>query len=135
MRGPTYATLFVVIPNFETRGVWALGIAALLVVDVAISIADFALERRSRANLGGLPSGEYVLHMVMAMLFGAFVALLAPNLAARLRLPADLVGNRYLAPGWVRLTLAIFAIGVAASGFMDAVASARLTRKIAHSIA
>ena len=91
MRGPTYAALFLVIPNFETRGAWAIAVALLLIVDVGISVADFALERKSRANLGGLPSGEYVLHMIMAMLFGAFVTLLAPYLFNCARLDTALV--------------------------------------------
>src|SRR5687768_1062140 len=73
MRGPTYAILFLVVPNFETHGVWAVLLAALLAFDVGISVTDFWLERKSREALGGLPSGEYVLHMIMAMLFGAIV--------------------------------------------------------------
>src|SRR5687767_12477753 len=72
MRGPTYAILFLIVPNFELRGAFAIALALLLLIDIGISIADFWLERQSRAALGGLPSGEYVLHMMMAMVFGAF---------------------------------------------------------------
>ena len=131
MRGPTYATLFLVIPNFETHGIFAIAVAALLVLDVAISIADFALERRSRAHLGGLPSGEYVLHMMLAILFGAFVALAAPNLVDWARLPSALLATDALAAHWVRATLAIFAVGVLSSGLMDALAAMRLMRRCA----
>jgi hypothetical protein len=35
--------------------------------------SDFMLERHSRESFGGLPSGEYVLHIILAMLFGALV--------------------------------------------------------------
>jgi len=45
--------------------------AALFAFEVGISIWDFSLERESRRLLGGLPSGEYVLHMIMATVFGA----------------------------------------------------------------
>jgi hypothetical protein len=121
--------LFLVTPNFETHGLWAIALASLLVFDVGISIADFALERRSRANLGGLPSGEYVLHMLMAILFGAFVALLAPNLIAWARSDTAVVASEALAVGCVRIILGLFAFCVLISGFLDAVAAAQLTRK------
>jgi hypothetical protein len=130
MRGPTYAALFLIIPNFETRGAWAIVIALLLGIDVGISIADFALERKSRANLGGLPSGEYVLHMIMAMLFGAFVTMLMPHLLRWIQAETALIPSSDFARAWMRLTLAAFAIGVLASGFLDAIAALRLSQKM-----
>jgi hypothetical protein len=128
MRGPTYATLFLIVPNFETRGMWAIALALLLVFDVGISIADFALERKSRAELGGLPSGEYVLHMIIAMLFGAFVAALAPLLVDEMIKTTALVPVNDLTAGWIRCVLAIFAIGVLSSGGMDLLAALRLLK-------
>jgi hypothetical protein len=119
MRGPTYAILFLVVPNFETRGLWALLMALLLIFDVGISVADFWLERRSRAELGGLPSGEYVLHMIMAMLFGAFVMAAAPSLLKWIAQPTALMATATLAANWVRMILGIFAAGVLWSGAMD----------------
>ncbi len=73
LRGPTYAALFVLIPNFVIQGFFAWGLLALFAFDLAISIWDFCLEQGSRRFLGGLPSGEYVLHMLMAMVFGGMV--------------------------------------------------------------
>src|SRR5215472_1227318 len=73
LRGPTYAALFLLIPNFELDGLFAWALVTLFVFDVGISIWDFSLEQGSRRFLGGLPSGEYVLHMLMAMVFGALV--------------------------------------------------------------
>ena len=129
LRGPTYAVLFLLIPNFEPRGAWAVFVALLLLIDVGISIADFALERKSRAKLGGLPGGEYVLHMIMAMLFGAFVTLLTPYLFRGTVFDTALVPTDKFAPAWMRFTFAAFAIGVLASGLMDAYAALRLTQK------
>ncbi|HUS34747.1 MAG TPA: hypothetical protein VM680_05280 [Verrucomicrobiae bacterium] len=119
MRGPTYTILFLVVPNFETRGVWALLMALLLIFDVGISVADFWLERRSRAELGGLPSGEYVLHMIMAMLFGAFVMAASPSLLEWMAQPTALVATGAHAASGLRMILAIFAAGVLWSGAMD----------------
>lgn len=126
LRGPTYAILFLIVPNYEVRGAFAVMLALLLVFDVGISVADFWLERTSRAELGGLPSGEYVLHMIMAMLFGAFVMAVAPTLIEWTRGASRIVVDAALAPVWVRCVLATFAVGVFVSGFMDLLAVFRL---------
>ena len=126
LRGPTYATLFLVIPNFELHGAFAIMLAFLLLFDIAISIADFCLERQSRADLGGLPSGEYVLHMLMAMVFGAFVMAAAPTLLASMKSETAIRAADF-APVWLRATLATFALGVFISGLMDLIAALRLT--------
>src|ERR1041385_3693277 len=73
LRGPTYAALFVLIPNFAMQGLFARGLLALFAFDLGISIWDFSLERKSRQFFGGLPSGEYVLHMLMAIAFGGLL--------------------------------------------------------------
>lgn len=119
MRGPTYAILFLAVPNFEMRGAWAVMLALLLAVDVGISIADFWLERESRAGLGGLPSGEYVLHMLMAMLFGAFVMAAWPTVRGWMGQRTELVASAGLASNWVRGALGMFAAGVLWSGALD----------------
>jgi hypothetical protein len=67
LRGPTYATLFLFVPNFAFHGLFFWCLMGLFVVDVGISICDFALERRSRQFFGGLPSGEYVLHIIIGV--------------------------------------------------------------------
>lgn len=74
LRGPTYTTLFLALPNlqFAGAGLWAL--LGVLAFDAAVSIVDFWLEPASRRDLGGLPRGEYVLHVLLAMLFGALIA-------------------------------------------------------------
>src|SRR6266705_2033159 len=57
LRGPTYAVLFLFIPNFLMQGCFAWALLLLFAFDVAISIWDFSLEQGSRRLLGGLPSG------------------------------------------------------------------------------
>src|SRR5262249_8669450 len=54
-RGPTYLLLFVLVPNFALHGLWYWALLGLLVLDLAISVCDFALEKESRCELGGLP--------------------------------------------------------------------------------
>ncbi len=74
LRGPTYALLFFFVPNFELRGTWFALLLVLLVFDAVISVVDFWLEPASRKSAGGLPRGEYLLHVVLAGLFGGLVA-------------------------------------------------------------
>ncbi|MBI3651587.1 MAG: hypothetical protein HY231_11275 [Acidobacteria bacterium] len=47
---------------------------ALFVADLANTLADVLIERRSRASLGGLPSAEYLLHILGSLLSGAAIA-------------------------------------------------------------
>jgi hypothetical protein len=77
LRGPTYALLFSMVPNATFAGAWLWALLALIAFDLAISIADFWLEPASRRALGGLPRGEYLLHVLLAMVFGALVTAVA----------------------------------------------------------
>src|SRR5262249_18846744 len=86
LRGPLYATLFLALPNMSLTGGWVSALYVLLVMDVVITVVDFAVEGASREKLGGLPPGEYVLHMLIGTTFGAFAATTVartwPNLSA-----------------------------------------------------
>src|SRR5690349_10361499 len=117
LRGPTYATLFLLVPNFELHGLFAWGLMALFVFDLGISIWDFSLEQDSRRLLGGLPSGEYVLHMLMAIIFGALVTSILCLEHNWFSAPTDLVWTITGAPVVLRLTLSIMALAVLGSGF------------------
>jgi ligand-binding SRPBCC domain-containing protein len=90
LRGPTYAALFVLIPNFAMHGLYAWLLIGIFVFDLAISVWDFSLEQGSRRFLGGLPSGEYVLHIAIAMLFGALVALVVSGMGEWVGMPSRL---------------------------------------------
>jgi hypothetical protein len=129
LRGPTYCLLFLVVPNFALHGFYFWCLIALFVVDVVISIWDFALERRSRQLLGGLPSGEYVLHILIAMIFGGLVTAYCfggyvwPKLPTQIRYePADV-------PSLLRMILMVMAVLVLLSGMQDAMAAWQLRRR------
>jgi hypothetical protein len=126
LRGPTYAALFVIVPNFQARGWFAWAVIALFVFDVGISIWDFSLEQGSRRLLGGLPSGEYVLHMFMAMLFGGFVASFLYCAENWFHAPTEWIYAPTSVPNALRLTMSLMAVLVLASGLQDAGAALRL---------
>jgi hypothetical protein len=130
LRGPTYALLFVLIPNIALHGTFFWLLIGLFGVDVTISIADFALERRSRAFLGGLPTGEYILHIVLAMLFGALVTSILYTAGGWRTLPTTLL----YAPAEVPLALRIVMTFVMAplvlmSGIQDLIAVRHLGKR------
>ncbi len=128
LRGPTYAALFLLIPNVALHGVFFWLLLGLFVLDVGISVWDFAIERDSRALLGGLPSGEYVLHMVIAMLFGALVTSVCLSAGEWTRLPSRLVYAPADVPVWLRAVMAGMSLVVLYSGLLDLIAACRLSK-------
>ena len=129
LRGPTYAILFVLIPNFALQGAYAWFLIALFVFDVAISIWDFSVEQQSRRLLGGLPGGEYLLHIFMAMLFGALVTSVAYGLGDELRASTRLVYRPAQVPWLLRGVMLVMSVLVFISGAQDARAALRLWRQ------
>jgi hypothetical protein len=130
LRGPTYAALFVLIPNFAVQGLFAWGLLALFAFDVAISIWDFSLEQQSRRFLGGLPGGEYVLHMLIAMVFGGLVAAFLHAARHGFHAATRLAYAPAEVPTVLRFVMLVMAILVLLSGAQDAVASFRLARML-----
>jgi hypothetical protein len=126
LRGPTYAVLFLCVPNLAMHGAYFVAFLALLAFDGAISIWDFAIEAGSRRFLGGLPPGEYVLHVVIAMLFGALVTTVLLRAGHWALLPSRVAWEPTAAPGLLRALLAAMAPLVLVSGLQDAVAARRL---------
>jgi hypothetical protein len=135
LRGPTYALLFVLIPNVALHGFFFWLLVGLLCVDVTISIVDFVLERSSRAFLGGLPTGEYILHILLAMLFGALVTSILHGAATWRTLPTAIVYDPADVPAVLRLVMTfVMAPLVMMSGVLDALAVRRLGRRAAVAV-
>ena len=130
LRGPTYAFLFAMVPNFEFDGAWFVALMAVLAFDLAISIADFWIEPTSRCALGGLPRGEYLLHVFLAMCFGALVYAVVHEGGAGLALPTELHWVETGPPLLLRALLAVMAVGVLWSGISDALAVRRFARSV-----
>jgi hypothetical protein len=61
---------------WETGGVLLWAGIGLIAADLGVSIVDMISERDSRADLGGLSTGEYVLHMLIMSFRGAALALM-----------------------------------------------------------
>src|ERR1700758_3447658 len=76
-RAAIYGVVFLGLAWTQWHGVLAYAMAALLMVEVGITLADFLEEDRSRK----LPPFERVLHTLLAVTYGVFLATLAPHLA------------------------------------------------------
>ncbi len=122
IRAVLYGLLFCGIAHFAFHGAWVYGIAALVLVEVLLTLWDFVVEDNSRK----LPSTERVLHTLLAINGGAVFALYGMQLAQWSGLPTRVVPLDHGWPSWV---LTVFAIGVAASGVRDAIAALRLHRQ------
>ena len=113
-----YALLFAGLAWWEWRGAWAAAVVGVLVVEVCVTLADFVVEDRTRR----LPQTERVLHTVLAINFGAMLAVLAPMLLTWARLPTALAHVDYGLASWL-LTAA--AAGVLAWSARNALAARR----------
>jgi hypothetical protein len=118
-----YAIVFATLPWLAWKGAWAGVLAALLLAEIAITLADFVVEDRVRQPLGGVYSGERVTHALMGIIYGGFLAFLVPHLASWWREPSGLVLAPVGVPGVVRAAMALMALGVLLSGARDLVAA------------
>jgi hypothetical protein len=73
VRHLVYALQFLWVANLRFHGAALLFLAALYAADVFIAWADVWEERDSRAPQGGLPRGEYFMHVVLSLLVGLYL--------------------------------------------------------------
>jgi hypothetical protein len=114
----SYAVLFAGLAWWEWHGAWSAVVVALLVVEVVLTLADFVVEDGTRR----LPTTERVLHTLLAINFGALVAVFAPTLIAWGRLPTAVVTVDYGLASWL---LTVATVGVLASSARNALAARR----------
>jgi hypothetical protein len=113
-----YAALFGALPHLALQGLWAIVIAAVLLTEIILTLADFAVERRARKPMGDVYGGERVTHAVMGIIYGAMLANLLPELWRRRQLPTAIVPT-VAAPEPLRWSLTVMAIGIFLSGLRD----------------
>jgi uncharacterized protein (TIGR01777 family) len=121
LRNHAYGVVFLSLGVLEPHGLWAAALLALLAIEVVITLVDFVEEDRSRV----LPASERVTHAVLALNYGAILALLAPRLVHFTQLPTALQPTWL---GWWSLLAAASAFGCVLFGFRDLAASRRALR-------
>lgn len=117
-RNLLYAVLFLALGWFELYGVWAMLLIAVLAAEVVITLMDFVEEDVSRK----LPASERVTHTLLALNYGAILALLVPVLVGWAGHATAIVPARY---GFVSVLATFAAFGVMLFALRDVVASRR----------
>jgi len=114
-----YGLVFLGLAAFAWRGAFALVLAGLLGAELIITLADFLEEDRTRR----LPPSERVLHTLMAVAYGVFLAVLAPVWQGWLAAPTGLA---FAPHGLESLATAVIGLGVLAWGVRDTAAALSL---------
>ncbi len=125
-RDGLYALLFGSLPWVRWHGAWAVVLALIIAAEVVITLADFVVEDRVRQPLGGVFPGERCMHTVMAILYGAVLAHLVPELWAWAQQPTGFELAPAPVPEAMRWTLSLMAAGVLGSGARDLYAALQL---------
>jgi hypothetical protein len=107
-RGLIYAVQLAVVPSVRCTGAWYGPFVAIFVADVGIAMSDVVVEPASRRSQGGLPAGEYLMHMVLAVLAGAYLHAVAVGTSGWAELPTAITWAP-AAPGALRAALGVMA--------------------------
>ena len=121
-----YAIIFLSLPLIEWRGWWALAFAAVLVIEIVLTMWDFVIEIVVRKPLGDVYAGERITHNFMGIIYGAMIAFLVPILWEWGQMPSELVGSTYGAPAPLIGFLLLAGAGVFLSGVRDFYAALQL---------
>src|SRR5579871_5272744 len=115
-----YALLFGTIGWLTWNGLFAWLFLLLLLMEIAITLSDFLEEDRTRK----LPPGERVMHALMGIVYGLFLAFLVPNIFQWMRKSTGFGSVDYGPLSWA---LTAMAGGVLLSGIRDMVSAQRRT--------
>ena len=121
-RGLIYGPVFLAFAWIELRGLFAMALLAILAIELIITLADFVEEDRSRA----LSPQERVLHGVLTLNYGAFLAFILPALAAQAAMSSAMVAVDH---GWMSWLLTLYAVGSSGFGVREALAARRLGKE------
>jgi uncharacterized protein (TIGR01777 family) len=118
-----YSILFISLSAWTWQGAAGNFIIALCVFEIALTLWDFVLEDKTRL----LPASERVTHTLLALNYGAFIALLALSLRQWLDMPAEIV---WAPQGYLSVLLVLCGLGAALSGLRDAYAVCQLVVRV-----
>ena len=114
-----YAIIFGTLPWLAWNGAWAAVFAAVIVIEVVLTMWDFLVEITVRKPIGDVYGGERIAHNFMGIIYGAMTAFLLPVLWRWWSQPTALVPQKYDVPPVLVTVLLIMAAGVFLSGVRD----------------
>ncbi len=110
-----YGAQFLWVANLRFHGAALLLVVLLYGLDIFIAWADVLEETASRKAQGGLPRGEYFMHVVLSLLIGAYLLQIAQTVWSDWRLPTAIVLDPPPVPFLLRAMMT--SMGVVALGF------------------
>lgn len=122
-----YGTLFVTLPFFQWHGLFAYVLGLLIILEICITIWDFNIEVTVRAGIGGVANEERGLHLIMAVVYGFFLAHLLPHLSKWAQQESGFAAQTEV-PAWISAVCIFFGCGVILSGIRDLAASKGIRR-------
>ena len=111
-----YAIVFGSLGWVLWHGAWSWLFMGILLFEIGITLWDFVEEDMTRK----LPAGERIMHTIMAIVYGAFLDYLIPEVLSWSRQDTALVVVNRGVLSWI---LSAFAAGVFLSGIRDVLAS------------
>jgi len=120
-RNLIYAIVFALLGWTRPQGIFALALMIVLEAEVMITLADFVEEDRTRK----LPASERVTHALLALNYGAILALLLPQLWSWAQMPSAVVPVYH---GFPSVMMLVAALGVLLFGGRDLATAARLKK-------
>jgi hypothetical protein len=118
-RSLIYGIVFCTLPWSAWTGPATVVLIGLLCAEAVITFADFVVEDRVRTSLGGVFPGERIMHGIMAVVYGAFMAYFVPVLGRWLAGEGPSPASSGV-PGVVQAGLTALGVGSLLSGFRDA---------------
>lgn len=116
-----YMVIFLCFAWLEPHGIFTMILGGILVVEVLITLWDFVEEDLTRK----LPATERVTHTLLALNYGAILALAAPVLIGWASLDNALLPTSY---GWWSVLATVSALGVGLFSARDLIAAKRSDR-------
>lgn len=115
VRHLVYAAQFLIIANFRFHGSALLLLVLVYFADVIVAWADVWEETESRRSQGGLRQGEYMMHVIISVLVGAYIISVGTAVWPDRLLPTNIVLQSPQVPKLARLYMS--SMGFAAIGF------------------
>jgi len=106
-----YALQFLWVANLKLHGAALVALPLLYGADVFVAFSDVWEETKSRRSLGGLPRGEYLMHIVLSVLVGIYLCCVASAVWPDRALAAEVVLAPPAVPGVLRAVMTLMAAG------------------------
>ena len=119
IRHAVYAAQFLIVANLRFHGAALLLLAAVYAADIVVAWSDVLEETSSRRGQGGLPRGEYFMHIVLSLLVGCYLVVVAQAVWPDRLLQTAVVIDPPQVPLLLRLYMTTMGIAAVATFFYD----------------